>query len=72
MQADGGWTVNVTQPQATYAPPPARQQWSGHGWQASPLFSLKAGQARFHAVSPNDKAVSAQDPARVDLLDEEG
>lgn len=72
VQGSGGWTVNVTQPKATYAPPPARQQWSGHGWQASPLFSLKAGPARFHIVSLNNKAVDSETPARVDLLDQEG
>ena len=72
VQSGEGWTVNVTQPKATYAPPPAKQQWSGHGWQASPLFSLKAGAAHFHAVSPNDKAVSSETPARVDLLNQDG
>jgi hypothetical protein len=72
VQAEGGWTVNVSQPTATYAAPPARQQWRGHGWQATPLFSLKTGPAHFHAVSPNDQAAQAQTPARVDLLDQEG
>jgi hypothetical protein len=72
VQAEGGWTVNVSQPTATYAAPPARQQWRGHGWQATPLFSLKTGPAHFHVVSPNDQAAQAQTPARVDLLDQEG
>lgn len=72
VQAEGGWTVNVTQPKATYTTPPAKQQWSGHGWQASPLFSLKAGPARFRAVSPNNKAVSKETPARVVVLDQNG
>jgi hypothetical protein len=72
VQSDGGWTVNVSQPKGAFAPPPATQQWRGHGWQASPLFSLKAGTARFHAVSPNDKAASSDTPARVDVLDQNG
>jgi hypothetical protein len=72
VQSAGGWTVNVSQPTGAYAPPPATQQWRGHGWQASPLFSLKAGPARFHAVSPNDKAASSDTPARVDLLNQDG
>ena len=72
VEASGGWTVNISQPKATYAPPPAKQQWSGHSWQASPLFSLKAGRARFHVVSPNDQAASKETPARVDLLDQNG
>lgn len=68
VQSDGGWTVNVTQPKATFSSPPAKQEWKGHGWQASPLFSLKAGKAHLHAVSPNDKAVIRESTSRVDLL----
>lgn len=72
VQGDGGWTVNVTQPKGSFSTPPAHQEWHGHGWQSSPLFSLKAGTAHIHAVSPNDKAVSADTPARVDLLNQDG
>ncbi len=72
VQSGEGWTVNVTQPKASYSLPPAQQQWRGHGWQGSPLFSLKAGTAHFHAVSPNDKAVKTDSTARVDLLDQNG
>ena len=53
VQSEGGWTVNVSQPTATFAAPPAMQRWSGKYWQATPLFSLKAGQATFHATIPN-------------------
>jgi hypothetical protein len=56
VQAEGGWTVNVWQPKVSYAPPPATQRWSGKYWQAIPPFSLKAGQAMFHAVSANSQA----------------
>ena len=56
MQADRGWTVNVWQPKASYAPAPAMQRWGGKYSQATPLFSLKAGQAAFHAVSANSQA----------------
>jgi hypothetical protein len=55
VQAERGWTVNVWQPTATYAPPPPTQRWSGSYWQATPLFSLKAGPAAFHAVSATSK-----------------
>ena len=72
VQAEDGWTINVSQPVASYTPPPAHQEWRGHGWQASPLFALHAGAAHFHAVSPNDKAGSTKSPARVDLLDQDG
>jgi hypothetical protein len=67
VQADAGWTVNVMQPKATYSSPPATQQWKGRGWQATGLFSLKAGSATFHAVTPNGK-----EEFRVALLDENG
>ena len=53
VQAERGWTVNIWQPKANYAPPPASQRWSGKYWQVTPLFSLKGGQAVFHAVSLN-------------------
>jgi hypothetical protein len=56
VQADRGWTVNVWQPKASYAPAPATQRWSGKYSQATSLFSLKAGQATFHAVSANSQA----------------
>jgi hypothetical protein len=57
VQADRGWTVNIWQPTASYAPPPATQRWSGKYSQATPLFSLKAGPATFHAVSANSQAL---------------
>ena len=53
VQAEGGWTVNVSQPKASYAPPPAAQHWSGKYWNATPLFSLHAGPAVLHASIPN-------------------
>ena len=53
VQSEGGWTVNVSQPRASFAPPPATQRWSGAYWQATPLFSLKAGKATLHAIIPN-------------------
>jgi hypothetical protein len=56
IQADRGWTVNIWQPQASYTPPPATQRWSGRYAQVTPLFSLKAGQATFHAISANSQA----------------
>jgi hypothetical protein len=67
VQSEGGWTVNVSQPTAAYATPPAKQRWGGRYSQATPLFSLHAGQAAFHAVSPN----STQN-WRVTLLDQNG
>jgi hypothetical protein len=67
VQAERGWTVNVWQPKATYAPPPATQHWAGTNWQATPLFSLKAGRAVFHAASANSKAQFA-----VSLLGQDG
>jgi hypothetical protein len=57
VQADRGWTVNIWQPTASYSPPPATQRWSGKYSQATPLFSLKAGQATFHAVNANSQAL---------------
>jgi hypothetical protein len=67
VQSEGGWTVNVSQPKASYAPPPAIQRWSGKYTQATPLFSLHSGQAVFHAVSPN-----SPEHWRVTLLDQDG
>ena len=67
VQSDRGWTVNVSQPKASYAPPPATQRWSGKYTQATPLFSLKAGQAVFHAISAN-----SSEQWRVTLLDQNG
>jgi hypothetical protein len=67
VQSEGGWTVNVSQPTAAYATPPTKQRWSGRYSQATPLFSLHAGQAAFHAISPN----STQN-WRVTLLDQNG
>jgi hypothetical protein len=57
VQAEEGWTVNVTQPTAAFAPPPARQRFVGLGFQATPLFSLKAGPATFHIASFDNKDV---------------
>ena len=56
VQAERGWTVNIWQPQASYTPPPTTQRWSGKYAQVTPLFSLKAGQATFHAISANSQA----------------
>jgi hypothetical protein len=67
VQAEGGWTVNVTQPGASYAAPPAAQRWSGSFWQATPLFSLRAGPATFRAVSGN-----SQESFAASLLDQRG
>jgi hypothetical protein len=67
VQAEEGWTVNVTQPKATYSPPPAVQRWSGHALQTTGLFSLKAGSASFHVVSAGNK-----EEFRVNLLDANG
>jgi hypothetical protein len=67
VQAEEGWTVNITQPKATYSPPPAVQSWSGHAIQATGLFSLKAGPATFHVVSAGNK-----EEFRVSLLDQNG
>jgi hypothetical protein len=53
VQSEGGWTVNVSQPTASFAPPPPTQRWSGKYWQITPLFLLKAGQATLHAIIPN-------------------
>ena len=53
VQSEGGWTVNISQPMATYAPPPPYQRWSGRYSQATSLFSLRAGATVVHAVSPN-------------------
>lgn len=54
VQSEGGWTVNVSQPQAGYAPPPPSQRWSDKYWNATPLFSLHAGPVVFHALIPNN------------------
>ncbi|HEX9988654.1 MAG TPA: hypothetical protein VGE45_09280 [Chloroflexia bacterium] len=67
VQAEEGWTVNVSQPKATYSPPPATQSWSGHALQTTGLFSLKAGPATFHVVSAGNK-----EEFRVYLLDANG
>jgi hypothetical protein len=67
VQSEGGWTVNISQPTASYAAPPPMQRWSGKYSQATPLFSLHAGPAVFHAVSPT----GAQN-WRVTLLDQGG
>jgi hypothetical protein len=67
VQAEGGWTVNVTQPKATYSPPPPKQEWSGRGLQATNLFSLKGTRATVHVASADNK-----DIFRVSLLDENG
>jgi hypothetical protein len=67
VQSDRGWTVNIWQPTASYAPPPATQRWSGKYSQATPLFSLKAGPATFHAVSANSQTHFA-----ANLLDQHG
>jgi hypothetical protein len=53
VQSEGGWTVNISQPTASFMPPPAKQSWSGKYWQITPLFSLKAGEAVLHAIIPN-------------------
>ena len=66
MQTEGGWTVNVSQPTASYAPPPAAQSWSGKYTQATPLFSLRAGKVALHAAS------NGASPTRVTLLDQSG
>lgn len=50
LYSDGDWTVNIWQPKASYAPPPAVQSWKGYSWQATPLFSLKAGPASFRVT----------------------
>jgi hypothetical protein len=67
VQSEGGWTVNVSQPTASYAPPPAYQRWSGRYSQATPLFSLHAGPIVIHAVSPN-----GVQNWRVSLFDQNG
>jgi hypothetical protein len=67
VQSEGGWTVNVSQPKASYAPPPPIQRWGGKYTQATPLFSLHTGQAVFHAVSPN-----SPEHWRVTLFDQDG
>jgi hypothetical protein len=67
VQSEGGWTVNVSQPKASYAPSPPFQRWSGKYTQAPPLFSLHTGQATFHAVSPN-----SPEHWRVTLFDQDG
>jgi hypothetical protein len=64
--ADGVWTVNVSQPKGTFSTPPPQQKWSGRGWQATPLFSLKAGPANFHVVGNGTGVV------RATLLDQNG
>lgn len=66
VQTEGGWTVNVSQPSASYAPPPPAQRWSGKYSQATPLFSLHAGQVALHATS------NGASPTRVTLLDQNG
>jgi hypothetical protein len=67
VQSEGGWTVNVSQPKAAYAPPPAEQRFSGRFSQATPLFSLKAGAVTFHAASANNKEVF-----RMNVLNQNG
>ena len=67
VQAEGGWTVNVTQPTATYSSPPATQHFAGRDFQATPLFSLKAGKATFHIASANNNK-----EFRASLLDSNG
>ncbi len=67
VQADEGWTVNVSQPKANYSPPPAIQKRSGRFSQATHLFSLKAGSATFHVVGKGSKDVFT-----VQLLDQDG
>jgi len=67
VQSEGGWTVNVSQPKASYAPPPATQRWSGKYTQATPLFSLHAGSVVLHAVSAN-----SAEQFRATLLDQSG
>jgi hypothetical protein len=69
VQAEAGWTVNISQPKASYAAPAANQKWSGHGYQATPLFSLNAGHAVFHAVNANDSTNAA---FKATLFDQDG
>jgi len=67
VQADRGWTVNISQPTAIYTPPPVTQRWSGKYTQATPLFSLHAGPVVLHAVSGN-----SVEQFRATLLDQNG
>ena len=53
VDADGSWTVTITQPRGTYSPPPATQTFSGKGPTVTQLFSLKAGAARFQMEHKN-------------------
>ena len=67
VQAEGGWTVNISQPKASYSAPPATQRYAGRFDRATPLFSLKAGPAQFQVVSANNK-----EAFRAVLLNQEG
>lgn len=59
VSAEGGWTINVSQPTATFASPPPSQRFANVGPQATPLFSLKAGTATVHIASANNQSKEA-------------
>lgn len=67
VKADGNWTITITQPKGTYSPPPATQEFKGHGSFVTPLFALKSGAVRIKASHTAGEGYFG-----VTLLDQQG
>jgi len=54
INADGSWTINIEQPRPSYAPP-VPKTLKGTGQQASEMFYLDKGLARFEMTHDGDR-----------------